>query len=42
MSVGSVVVGGLVVVVVVGLLVMKFQMIRLVWSAGWDLFKRRR
>jgi hypothetical protein len=41
MSVGSVVVGALLVAVVIGLFVMKFQAIRIIWSAWWDLFKRR-
>ena len=42
MNVGRVVVGVLLVVVVVGLFVMKFQTIWAVWSTRSDLFKRRR
>jgi hypothetical protein len=41
MSVGSVVVGVLLVVVVVGVFAMKLQPIRIVWSSWSDLFKRR-
>ena len=41
MSVGSVVVGVLLVAVVIALFVMKLQVIRIIWSAWSDLFKRR-